>query len=547
MGRKTARMIAGLGAFGTGYLKGQQLAREANKARREQDMIDDLAGVDKNFTPTQTEVAGGDEALMAAQEAKANALATAADDVQRQQVETDYAPTINALEARKATPASVAHSVGTGTAFRQQAEPFDPNQIAGAKTQARADIYSAAGREDDAARVLMNEQRRRALADDTAVREAFNPPRANANLLANSPTDLADAIHGNAVPTSTSGPAGVIAKAGIPGARNELDWYLKDQAPKITQALLKGGHVEHAKRFTDFLESREGYEYAKAYTVGMRRWAVGDNEGAIHHFEKLYNDDLFPDGRKVKLTPIDGDQLRIDQIDAEGKVLGSKTGSLADLTKQAALALNPLKAVEFMAQQNAKREGEAATLDRQVQLETLRQQGREVAEDRRDERLGMRLDAQGKQLERRLAQQADGGGLTQAQQRGNFEIDAAREMITGLSPDEIRDRTQQYGATGRINDSYDPGLARQVALANRRKIGQDDVFDARTGRQPEPPAASPKPAPAKPAGTPIERARAAMAADPNMAGFNLGAQVLGKGFKVLDQDGKHVGWYGAAR
>lgn len=129
MGRSVNRIIAGLGAFGTGYLKGQQFAREANKAKREQEILDELGTVDKNFTPTQTEVASGDEALMAAQEAKANALAKSASEEEIAAIDSQFAPTLDALEARKNTPASVISSIGTGQNFQQRAGQFSPDEV----------------------------------------------------------------------------------------------------------------------------------------------------------------------------------------------------------------------------------------------------------------------------------------------------------------------------------------------------------------------------------------------------------------------------------
>ncbi|MDD5177364.1 MAG: hypothetical protein PHQ05_13180 [Sterolibacterium sp.] len=166
--------------------------------------------------------------------------------------------------------------------------------------------------------------------------------------------------------------------------------------------------------------------------------------------------------------------MQIDQIGADGNVRGSKTGNVSDLTKQAALALNPVQAVKFMAEQQGKRDTEGALLDRQVQLENLRQSGQENREDRRDERLNTRLDAQSENLDRRLSA---GGRTTMSQDRGNMEIDAAREAITGMSPQEIMRRTAKATNTGRANPDYSPGLARQAELANRRKIGADDWFD----------------------------------------------------------------------
>lgn len=120
-------------------------------------------------------------------------------------------------------------------------------------------------------------------------------------------------------------------------------------------------------------------------------------------------------------------------------------------------------------------------------------------------------------------------------------MDAAREMVAGMTDEDIRARTTSTMASGRENPNFDPAIARAAKLASRRKIGDDQDFDARTGKQP---AAQPA-AGGKPKGTPIERARAALDADPNMAGLTLGEQTL-KGFKVL-KDGKHVGYYGAAK
>lgn len=135
------------------------------------------------------------------------------------------------------------------------------------------------------------------------------------------------------------------------------------------------------------------------------------------------------------------------------------------------------------------------------------------------------------------AKAAGSKGLTAAQERANLEIQAARDAIAGLTTDEIRQRTMKATDSGRDNPDYDQALANQARLASRRKIGTDDHFDQRAGR----PASAPKPG-----GTPIERAKAAMSADPAMAGFRLGEQT-GKGFKVFDKDGRHVGFYGSAK
>ena len=117
--------------------------------------------------------------------------------------------------------------------------------------------------------------------------------------------------------------------------------------------------------------------------------------------------------------------------------------------------------------------------------------------------------------------------------------DAARDAVAGLTPQDIMKRTAKATNTGRENPDYDPGLARQAGLANRRKIGDDEFFDGRSKGQPS--ASNPKAA-----GTPKERALSAMTADPAMKGFSLG-DFDGRKFKVLDASGKHVGYYGGAR
>lgn len=127
--------------------------------------------------------------------------------------------------------------------------------------------------------------------------------------------------------------------------------------------------------------------------------------------------------------------------------------------------------------------------------------------------------------------QATGGkapGLSLSQQRSNAEIDAAREAVAGLTPEEIRVRTTKTTDTGRENPNYDPSLARAATLAGRRKIGTDQTFDNRTQQAAPPPAA------------PTVTSR--FQADPAMKAYKLGAQTP-NGFEVKDSTGKIVGYY----
>lgn len=118
--------------------------------------------------------------------------------------------------------------------------------------------------------------------------------------------------------------------------------------------------------------------------------------------------------------------------------------------------------------------------------------------------------------------------LTLPQRRSNFEIDAARERVAGLSPEEIKRKTANYTATGRENPDFDPTLAKAVSLANRRKYGADDHFDQREQAQ----------QPAGNDGDVVTRFRA----DTGMKGHKTG-QMTDQGLEVFDASGKLIGHY----
>lgn len=122
----------------------------------------------------------------------------------------------------------------------------------------------------------------------------------------------------------------------------------------------------------------------------------------------------------------------------------------------------------------------------------------------------------------------DAGGLTLPMQRSNAEIDAARARIAGLTPDEIKQKTQQFSATGRENSAFDQTLAKAVTLANRRKVGADDEFDSR--QQVQPPAGTD--------GDMMTRFRG----DKAMQGHKTG-QMTDQGLEVFDASGHLIGHY----
>lgn len=536
--RRSSKIVEFFEGFNAGY---SAMGKVVNAVQGSQ-VNQDIKQVEADFTPRQVEAASGQDALAAGRQAYDAALANATSAEQQAQIEQQFAPTLRALEADIERPASIIKSMGVGSAFQQRnGGEFSPQEVEGAKAQARARIYSAAGRGEDAARTLLNAERTIAIADQDELRKALTPPsglhpsESNRNEALRSNTASGpDITQASAVPEHTDAPAAQPATAGQPatnpasqgisqvhGFRDPLEHYATEVLPKAVTTLVKQGHIDQAARYVHFMQSQQGYEYAKLYTSGLRKYAIGDHQGALGDFEQIYNRDLYPDGRRAQLTALKDGQMRIDQYDADGKLLGSRTGKIADLTEQAALALNPIRAVEFMAQQKAKRNSEAALLDRQTSLEQLRQEGREAAEDRRDARLV-------KQIEAANSRAANRGGLTAAQERGNAEIDSARERIHGMDPAEIRRRTAKQTDTGRENDQYDPSLARAASLASRRKIGQDDAFDSRENT-PKAPAFD------------LEDVRKRFRSDRKMDNYTLG-NMTPQGVEVL-QNGRVVGHY----
>lgn len=117
--------------------------------------------------------------------------------------------------------------------------------------------------------------------------------------------------------------------------------------------------------------------------------------------------------------------------------------------------------------------------------------------------------------------------LSLPQQRSNAEIDAARNAVSGLTPQEIQRKTAKTTNTGRENPDFDPTLERAVTLAGRRKVGSDDHFDGLQGQH----AAGDD-------GDVTTRFKS----DQAMTGHALGKQTE-LGTEVLDRAGKLIGHY----
>ena len=466
------------GALTGGYLRGRDLAQEnelrrlkIEQAQAEADARKQVAAIDTDFTPRQTPVASGEDAYNAGMDAYNQAAAGAATDEQKAEVARNYTPTLQALQDQRTTPARVAYSMGTGAGFRQRSTQFTPDEVQNAKTQERAAVYSRAGLEDDAWRTLRNAATSRDLADHAQVRAAF----ANRDQVAAQPVGPVDQSE------TTGGDPGISqVRQGVdaPLTKPAVDAYRAIKAPQVIDTYLRLGKVEEARRYRDFIDSEEGRGYTYKWSKGVRRLAIGDHNGALAIWQDLYNKQLYPDGNTVQLSPSDdAKQVTATFFDKSGQPIHAATQPMDSFARQAGMALAPEKLVEFQAKEEGARTREGALLDRQVQLEGMRQSGREAQDNRRDERLGMRLDAQSSALERRLQAMAD-RGLTTAQQQKNDSIDAARTQLEGMSQADIQRKTQSSLSSGRSNPEYDGQLARTARLANMRKFGDDEQHDA---------------------------------------------------------------------
>lgn len=126
------------------------------------------------------------------------------------------------------------------------------------------------------------------------------------------------------------------------------------------------------------------------------------------------------------------------------------------------------------------------------------------------------------------------GQISGSQRVQNHEIDAARRVLAGMTPEDIKKKTAKFTNTGRDNPDYDATLATRVRLAAKRKYGDDDWFDIQNGINGHEGDAAPA---QQPKGIPDR-----FAADTGMQGFKLGKQT-DKGYEVFNSAGKLVGHY----
>lgn len=525
-----ARVYADSGAaFTNGFAAGQKMAQSVVDMRTKAAAIAAANGIGIN-----NGVSGDTKAALNLPTAPAQAAQL---DAQDQGLGLSAVQsTADALNSNTNDPTQ-ASTAGLSSNYTVGGKNFDTQDAAKAylplaQADARAKVYTDVGdwksgalirssAQDMALTGLKLQDAQDKNADDAELRQALTAGQTQPGGGAGSTAAGATATDGTAADGSTTSPT-TLAKPGQTTS-SDLDGYLKNVAPKAIATLLQQGKITDAKNFGDFVNSEQGKAYAAQWMQGVRKHAIGDNAGALQDFQKLYNDQMYNDGHTMTLTPLpDGKTYQADQFDPNGKKIWSNTGTVDDLAAQGALALEPTKAVEFMAKQQASTAQNAALLERQQQRDDFNSKQEGVRQDRSDARLQMTLDAQSKRAEGKV-------GLTLAQQRDNAEIDSARQTVSGLSAEDIRSRTAKTTDTGRDNPSYDPQLSRAVMLANRRKVGADDSFDGRQAQQ-----------------STQNAGRADVAkrfrSDHTMLSYRLGNNTPG-GVEVLDKTGKVVGHY----
>jgi hypothetical protein len=521
------------GGFGTGFAQGVQTGAalyNLHRGVKEDDEKDARnAALQAAGSATPTEVASRSAAIEGLDQAYLKAIENG--DLSPEQ-EQAFSEGRTALQAR---PEATSYEFGGKT----QSRPFTQGQVDSGRLAAQSGVLAKYGDPLGATRLraagseLDTAERKRA--DDEQLRGVMTR-----GLTVGTHTGSPSALPGQ----SSGGDAGgASAESGIdaPG-REDLDRYLKRIAPRTMGILVSQGRLAEAKQFREFVDSEQGRAYASRWAAGMRKHAIGDTEGAVKEFVGLYNDQGYADGGTVKLNPVGDGQFRADFFDRDGKPTGSQTGALDQFSGQAALMLSPENAVKFYAEQSAQGRKQDWQDQRDEARDNRRDDRAARRDEGRDERLRLQMKHELEMLERRQAK--GGGGLTATQQRSNFEIDAAREMVAGLSPQEIQRRTAKATSTGRENPDFDPSLARAAGLAGRRKVGEDEWFDGRQGR-----GAQPKPA----SGTvdpDRDRAAAKLRAERQFDNYTLGherhtrklpnGQVV-TGYPILDRGGNIVG------
>lgn len=330
---------------------------------------------------------------------------------------------------------------------------------------------------------------------------------------------------------------GIALGAGVDELNRQRSSDRADRALQIQEQDAQRRQELRAAQMTDI--NRRNAERDAAQKVWSDAAPVfqGGWQKAAEHLAERYNanDDGigYNDGKQVKFQ-VQPNGVYVTPINADGS-----GGTTAFYTPQDVMrehiratharlaAVNDHYGQQFLGWLDA--QAKEATRQAERGEDVAHRDGREAV---RDQQFQQELRVKQERNQIVGSRQSSGASLSLAQQRSNAEIDAARDTVAGLAPDELRKRTAKTTDTGRENPDYDPSLARASSLAARRKIGDDDWFDQQTGKQ------QGQPAPA------FDRKEIAgrFRQDRAMDHYRLGSDTP-QGVEVLDKSGKVVGHY----
>jgi hypothetical protein len=322
-------------------------------------------------------------------------------------------PTEQAKEQMNATPEApaapmeaVLPSFATETSRRyrmgdsEQTQPFTSDQIGAHRLRGMSAVALRHGDPVEAAKYDALATRHRETADNDAIRAVLTGGDTRGRV-----PEHSAGFHGK----SEASERPMEGAAPALGMQKQQS-YLDTVGPRVMDEYLKQGNVTAAKAWRNFTESEGGHKYAEDFAQAQRLVTAGDYDTAAPVLEKLYNRG-YPDGRQVKLTSLGDGNYKGDVFDQKsGQLLDSKTMPAADMGRLAINALAPTKLVEFMAQQQGKREVETASLNKAMQIERLRQEGQDVRDDRRDDRTFRQINAMDRRHARTLEAKEGNGG-----------------------------------------------------------------------------------------------------------------------------------------
>lgn len=230
-------------------------------------------------------------------------------------------------------------------------------------------------------------------------------------------------------------------------------------------------------------DPRGGMALGQAYAKQAKS-ALMDEAGRLigagdyHGLAKFFSDEgTYGNGRQYHFVGTGQDRagnevVTFQETTPDGKVTGARTVRTDDLPGLLEATIDGSKGIEWYRARLASQRAEERARHNQA-TEDLGAQ--------REERLS--------------ARSGSAGQLTLGQQNTNAQIDASRRKLAGMTPEEIKRRTQRTSDTGRENPDFDPMLAQHLRFAAKRKYGNDSWFDEQNAGQASPaPQQAAKPA-----------------------------------------------------